>query len=65
MARRNALYILPGARVLNEEALRVTLLTDEFADARERGQALARDELLARAFAGLTPLVSMGSREGP
>jgi len=65
MARRNALYILPGARVLNEEALRVTLLTDEFADARERGQALDRDELLARAFAGLTPLVSMGSREGP
>jgi hypothetical protein len=65
MARSNALHILPGARVLSEVALRDALLTDEFAEARERGLALDREEVLTRAYTNLAQLVSMGPPERP
>jgi hypothetical protein len=44
VARSDALCILPGARVLSEVALRDALLTDEFAEAREHGLTLDREE---------------------
>jgi hypothetical protein len=63
MSRSNALYLLPGARVVSEDALREALLMDEFADARARGLALDREDVLTRAYASLAPLVAMGSPE--
>jgi predicted ATPase/class 3 adenylate cyclase len=57
MMRSSAMYILPGARVLSEPELREALLTDEFDEARARGRALDRDEVLAQAEASLAAFV--------
>jgi predicted ATPase/class 3 adenylate cyclase len=53
MGRSTAVYILPGARVQNEAELREALLVDEYEDARARGRAMGRDELLEFVTASL------------
>jgi hypothetical protein len=57
MSRSAAMYIMPGARLQNETELRDALIVAEYDDARERGQAFTRDELLAFVEASLAAVI--------